>query len=433
MNQNRRAVLLCNTEAEDFGDQTLTVFLDRSSIGATSYNGSGNKVNRLRNLPSGHRCLIHGKSKVHGIGILSDEPPVEFLRKVKVVKAWDEAVHEGGYVPLIVACRKLDHFHRFEEPVTLEELGWNKQLKPLNGTFPIFPDNPEADNVWNIAVNRAVEEQAKGLGSDRAGLTTMKPFPLFKVKIPLEAFWNLPEERRSAIQLLGLFLNETNSLMKLLAKAAQGLPREPGQPQLNPEQEAAEDLAALFATTLVGKVWEGWCRLSNRKGVPRSMLSSLPVSAATQKLQAEFEQKLSTKLFVKIRSNIAFHYSADLIQVDRLKGLLTEHDAHLFIHPQGAVGFTLSRLSTLAVLEGIVGDVGATNRAEAFTKTIHEILDTTGTYSQFVSGLLIDLIKEEFPPLKYEQIEIEQAPTIDDETSSIRFFVHPPKDFPAAD
>jgi hypothetical protein len=426
MNKNHRAVLLCNTEAEDFGDQTLTVFLDRSSIGATSYNGSGNKINRLRNLPSGHRCLIHGKSKVHGIGILTDESPVEFLRKVKVVKAWTEEVHEGGYVPLIVACRKLDHFHRFEEPITLEELGWNKQLKPLNGTFPIFPDNVEADNVWNIAVKRAVEEQAKGLG-----LTILNPFPLLKVKVPLDAFWNLPEDSRSAILLLGLFLNETNWLMRIVAKAAQGLPKEAGHPQLAPEQEAAENLAALMATTLAGKVWEGWDRLCDSKGVAVSILDSLPMSPATKKLKAEFEQKLSTKLFVKIRNSAGFHYDPKHIHVDRLKGLLTNLDTHFFIHPQGAVGFTLSRLSTLALLEAIVGDVGAADRAAAFTDKIHEVLDTTGTYSQLVSGLLIDLIKKEFPLLKYQEIEIPDAPTIDDDRGSVKFFVHPPKDFPA--
>jgi hypothetical protein len=257
----------------------------------------------------------------------------------------------------------------------------------------------------------------------------MKPFPLFKVKIPLDIFWNLPEERRSAILLLGLFLNETNWLMKLLAKAAQGLPKEAGQHQLTPEQEAAEDLAALFATTLVGKVWEGWDRLRDSKGIPVCMLDSLPVSPDAEKLRADFEQKLSTKLFAKIRNNAGFHYNPELIHVDRLTGLLTNLDTHFFVHPEGAVGFTLSRLSTLAILEAIVGDVGATDRAEAFTKRIHEILDTTGTYSQFVSGLLIDLIKKEFPPLKYERIEIEDAPTIDDDAGSIRFFVHPPNEF----
>jgi hypothetical protein len=261
----------------------------------------------------------------------------------------------------------------------------------------------------------------------------MNPFPLFKVKIPLDAFWNLPEERRSAILLLGLFLNETNWLLKLLAKAALGLRKEEGQPQLTPEQEAAEDLAALFATTLVGKIWEGWEWLHNRQGNPVSMLDRLTVSDATQKLHAEFEQKLSTKLFAKIRNNIAFHYNPALIHVERLKGLLTDLDAHLLIHTKSATGFTLSRLSTLALLESIVGDVGANNRAEAFTKTIAEILDATGTYSQFVSGLLVDLIQKEFPPLKYERIEIQDAPTIDDDAGSIKFFVHPPNDFPTAD
>lgn len=53
-----------------------------------------------------------------------------------------------------------------------------------------------------------------------------------------------------------------------LVKAALGLRRDESQNQLTPEEEAAEALAALVATTLVGKVLEGWERLQDRKGVP---------------------------------------------------------------------------------------------------------------------------------------------------------------------
>jgi hypothetical protein len=58
----------------------------------------------------------------------------------------------------------------------------------------------------------------------------------------------------------------------------------------SPEQESAENLAALMATTLAGKVWEGWDRLCDSQGVPVNILDSLPMSPATKKLNAEFEQ-----------------------------------------------------------------------------------------------------------------------------------------------
>jgi hypothetical protein len=45
-----------------------------------------------------------------------------------------------------------------------------------------------------------------------------------------------------------------------------------------------------MATTLAGKVWEGWDRLCDSKGVPVNILDSLPMSPATKKLKAEFEQ-----------------------------------------------------------------------------------------------------------------------------------------------
>src|SRR5258708_22693231 len=257
----------------------------------------------------------------------------------------------------------------------------------------------------------------------------MNPFPVNKSPIPVAGFWNLSEERRSAILLLGLFLNETNLLYRILVKAALGLRQDESQNQLTPEEEAAEALAALVATTLVGKVLEGWERLQDRKGVPISILDSLPISTKTQNLKAIFEQKLSTRLFWLIRNNMAFHYNPQHIHVDRLKNRLTNLDTHFLIHPDGASGFTLSRLSTLALLEAIVGDDPNPDRPEAFTNKISEILQTTGAYSDFVTHLLIDVLKVEFGTLRYDQIIIPDAPTIDDNSNSLKFFVHPPKDF----
>jgi hypothetical protein len=81
--------------------------------------------------------------------------------------------------------------------------------------------------------------------------------PLNKANIPLDKFWNLPDDRRTGLLLLGLFLNETNWLLRLLAKASQSLREDATQPQLTPEEEAAEALVAMLITTLVGKIFEG--------------------------------------------------------------------------------------------------------------------------------------------------------------------------------
>jgi hypothetical protein len=58
---------------------------------------------------------------IHGLGILSDAPATELLRKIRVVKSWnEEEVPEGATIPLWIVVRNLDHFHRFGLPVAVE-------------------------------------------------------------------------------------------------------------------------------------------------------------------------------------------------------------------------------------------------------------------------------------------------------------------------
>jgi hypothetical protein len=125
---NLRPVLLGHTENNYFGNQILQICHDRHAIAATSYHGSESKLNRLRHLPSGHRVLFDCEfGMIHGLGILSDAPATELLRKIRVVKSWnEEEVPEGATIPLWIVVRNLDHFHRFGLPVAMErnpELG----------------------------------------------------------------------------------------------------------------------------------------------------------------------------------------------------------------------------------------------------------------------------------------------------------------------
>ena len=57
-------------------------------------------------------------------------------------------------------------------------------------------------------------------------------------------------KHRSALLLLGLFLNEANWLRKLLVKAVLGISE-------TPDGQANFALTALLATTLAGKIYEG--------------------------------------------------------------------------------------------------------------------------------------------------------------------------------
>jgi hypothetical protein len=256
----------------------------------------------------------------------------------------------------------------------------------------------------------------------------MNPFPLKKISIRPDRFWELPKEKRSAILLLGLFLNEINCLMRVLAKAGQGLPPEPGQPRLTPEQEAGEALVATLITTLVGKTFEGWESLTDKKGTPQSILEKLPLSDATKQLQWELEHKLSDGIFARVRNVVGFHYSKTLIKIDHLKGTITDIDSHLFLHPEAAMGFTLSRLSTLALFETLLRLVSAsTNRVEAINEMMRKVFDTLGLYSTFITAALSDLLKAEFHPLAVNDVVIPDAPAIDDQTQVLYFYVHAPE------
>ena len=255
----------------------------------------------------------------------------------------------------------------------------------------------------------------------------MEPFPLNKANIPVEGFWNLSPERRSQILLLGLFLNETNWLMHLLVKAAQGI-QDTLPNRLNPEEEASEAVVALLATTLVSKVFEGWKCLFRGERDKKSILENLPLSDRTKQLRDIVRKKVTSKLFRDIRNHLGFHYVTEEINIERLKGVITDRDSHLFIHPQGCIVFTLSRLSTLAILEGIVGKNSAPNRAQAFTDTIARIFDTAGPYSEFISFALIDVIQNEFGKLGGKKLSIQSVPTAE-EDGPLRFFTHPPRDF----
>ncbi len=78
----------------------------------------------------------------------------------------------------------------------------------------------------------------------------------------------MPSERRSALLMLGLFLNEANWLRKLLVGAVL-------ETSDDAEGRANFALASLMATTLVGKIFEGWDRIEkglNRPGIPGGCL-----------------------------------------------------------------------------------------------------------------------------------------------------------------
>jgi hypothetical protein len=254
----------------------------------------------------------------------------------------------------------------------------------------------------------------------------MKPLGLKKIKLPLSTLWAMSDERRSALLLLGLFLNEVNWLRKLLVKALKGLPSELVNRPLTPEEEANHGLTMLMMTTLVGKIWEGWNLISQGDKL-RPALDGLPLADSVKALEAQLKQELAKDLFVRIRNNVSFHYSEKLIDLSRLKDALGEGDAHFYVTEPGYNGDMLSYLSTLASIEPVLHPNPNPNHLVALKEVIEEIQKVSELYCNFVCDTLAILIRDALVRAVTEDVTIPEAPEADTE-ELVRFFLHPPSD-----
>jgi hypothetical protein len=124
-----------------------------------------------------------------------------------------------------------------------------------------------------------------------------KPLIGNRLKFPLSALWAMPAERRSALLLLGVLVNEANCLYKLLLKTAQVLAKRPTDDSNNPEVHANFSLTIFLTTTLVGKIYEGWdCICDDRL---KATVDGLSLSDELEDLKTRLDTRLSGKLFTR--------------------------------------------------------------------------------------------------------------------------------------
>lgn len=126
-----------------------------------------------------------------------------------------------------------------------------------------------------------------------------RPRTLKKMTLPVNELNAMTDEHRSALLMLGLFLNEANWLRRLLVGAVLGISD-------SPEGQASFSLTVLMATTLAGKVFEGWERI--QKGWLHDALQDVELTAELIAFKEKISSALTTNTFVRIRNNIAFHY-----------------------------------------------------------------------------------------------------------------------------
>jgi hypothetical protein len=246
-----------------------------------------------------------------------------------------------------------------------------------------------------------------------------KPRPIKKLTVPIASLRSMPEDHRYAILLLGLFLNEANWLRKLLVKAVLGIAEGP-----EPDGQANFGLTALLATTLVGKIHEGWDKIAYSRLAKILDALGLPPHLGT--LRQEIEIALKGKMFLRIRNNIAFHYPERKFDFQKLSAHLDDTDTVIYMAPEGYQGDVFSQAATLAGIEPLVALSADQDYRVALQAVWEEITHIAGLYCIFVSEAMASVLLKAVPHMTYEDITIPDAPEADE--NPLRFFVHPPSD-----
>ncbi len=231
----------------------------------------------------------------------------------------------------------------------------------------------------------------------------------------------LQVKHRSALLLLGLFLNEANWLRKLLVKAVLGMSD-------TLEGQANFALTALLATTLAGKIHEGWDRIT--EGHLHEALKDVDLPEELKPLQEELAAALAGKTFVRIRNNIAFHYPKRPLDFKKLTEHLEDSDAIIYMVPKGYGGDVLSRLSTLAGIEPLLAINTDSDYRVALKSVWDEVTNVAGLYCHFVSEVMASFVLKFLPSVSVEDVTIPDAPEADE--GLLQFFVHPPSDLAVA-
>ena len=244
-----------------------------------------------------------------------------------------------------------------------------------------------------------------------------KPRLIKKFTLPIADLRAMPEDDRYALLLLGLFLNEANWLRKLLVKATLGIAD-------SPDGQANFGLAVLMATTLAGKIHEGWCRIS--KGRLAKILGNLEISSERSGLRKVINDAIKGNILLRIRGNLAFHYPDRKFEFKKLNDHLGDTDTVIYMVPEGYQGDVFSQISHLAGLEPLLALNPDSDYRVALKSVWDEITNVAGLYCLFVSELMGSLLAKSLPALRIDDMMVHDAPEADE--YPLRFFVHPPSD-----
>jgi hypothetical protein len=240
-----------------------------------------------------------------------------------------------------------------------------------------------------------------------------------KMTLPVADLRAMSDDHRYAILLLGLLSNEANWLRKLLVKAVLGITE-----GVEPDGQANFALTALLATTLVGKIHEGWDRVAT--GRLGKILDGIGLPAEMGQLHTQIDTAVKGKLFLKIRNGLAFHYPDRKFDFRKLTNHLDDLDTVIYMAPEGYQGDVFSQISSLAGIEPLVALHPSNDYRVALKAVWEEVTNITGMYCIFITEALATVLLKSAPGLIVDDVVIADAPEADE--YPLRFFVHPPSE-----
>jgi hypothetical protein len=140
-------------------------------------------------------------------------------------------------------------------------------------------------------------------------------------------------------------------------------------------------------------------------------------------MKTKITEHISSKVFLRIRNSIAFHYPKRGLDFSKLKDHLTDADTTIYMSPQANVGDVLSQISTLAGIEPILA-LNADSDYRSLESVWREVLDVTHMYSEFVSSAMVAVITSSIQGISAATIAVGNVPELQED--AMLFFVHPP-------
>jgi hypothetical protein len=215
--------------------------------------------------------------------------------------------------------------------------------------------------------------------------------------------------------LLGLFLNESNWLRKILVRSANAI---------TPTADGPANIALtlMLATIAAAKAHEGWNRICS--GVLANTLASLPADEELEQTRIKASALLGKGCIAHvIRRGIAFHYptSIDLGRLDKLDDI----ESYILSERGGNGALVLSHLATMALFDELIGVSPGQVWQERIRATFNDIVAAVAAYSDHVAILhghaIVAWLAPEARPIEVFTLD---APLLIPDPPV--FFAHPP-------